>query len=95
VLRSARKAYIALNPADLPLDSFPLNEIAAKEQVLMNARSLAMQFMTEEEMQMPSPPIVRIYVQAFSHCAGGSHHYLSCDCTTPEAMGLGDQPLES
>ena len=34
-------------------------------------------------MQMPHPPIARIYVQAFSHCAG-SHQYLSCECTTPE-----------
>jgi hypothetical protein len=50
----------------------------------MHVRSLAMEFITEEEVQAPITPIARIYVQKCISCAGGTHHYLSCDCITPE-----------
>jgi hypothetical protein len=50
----------------------------------MNARSLALEFLTEAEVQMPIPPVARIYVQTFTQCAGSSHRCLSCDCITPE-----------
>jgi len=50
----------------------------------MMTRCLAMEFVTEEELQMPIPPIARIYVQTFAQPAGSSHRYLSSECITPE-----------